>query len=607
MRKKFVSPLLLPLLSMILLVAITEVCARAGGGGGNGGGGGHGHSGGGSGGGDAFIFQLALRIFIMLPFPLKIVVLLGVVGAVVYFYKNQPTPSVYREVSNHSAQPSKDVAAKIIKSNPDFSESGFLNHVSSAFYEIQKAWNNKDLSTVRRYISDGVWQRFTTQFLIMDQLKQTNRLENICIHSHYIDSYEKDGDFDIVHVAIKASLMDYFECELDRSMNSGGPEVFTEYWSFIKRRGAVTKDIYSTLDCPSCGAAITETMGELARCPYCSTLLNSGEYDWVLSEITQAIDYAKSKKEDGVKNLSVKRKQLVSENEDFSVQQIEDHVSNGYVQIIAAKTVHDTARMKRFVSQELFAQLSPVVSQYQFLYNRFYFNEVTLIAAEKVDNQNRLYVRVTSTAQRVQMVNSSLRTEDPLMRSETEIVRIVRSVDAQKSRGSLFMHQCPSCGASVDESVDTNCLYCGSVITSSDKEWLFDAILSPVEYLNYISEHKKRFDFMINQKNVDELMSVKEYAIGNIMAIIAADGKMTEEEELFLDEFATKLKFKKAEKVAIKQLAQQNRLQIRFPEDQNSRVKIYNLMVQAANSDGEIHIQEQQILDYVQANYLTGE
>lgn len=610
--KKEWGKILLPILIMIILLCVSEAFARAGGAGGSSGGSGRSYGGGsgGSGGGDGGeAVYFLIRILFLIPFPFNIIVIVIILGIGYHIFKNGDFlqgASFLDEYNSDFHEPKKNNIELIKKSNPQFNEQQFLKNVETAFYAIQDAWNKKDLKEVRRFISDGVWQRFNTQFLMMDQLKQVNRLENIYLENKFIDLCEQDGEFDVIHVGIKASLNDYFECELDSSLNSGGHESFIEYWSFIKKRDSQEKDLYETTNCPSCGGALDDGLGEVAKCPYCNAIVNSGEYDWVLSEITQSDDYAKGNRLQKAENLSVKRKQLAEENDDFSLQQIEDHASNGMMQILAAKALHEPARIKRFVSNELFATLESEIKSFTYLFNRLYINDVSVIAAEKVDGFNRLYISITYTSQRVEVEQGGLYYADPILASETHIARIIRKADAQKGKGALYMHECSSCGAHVDDSLDTTCPYCGSMLNSGDTEWIFDALFSNSEYYAYIMEHKKRFSFAIKQKRLDSLLSVKEFAIQNVMAVIAADGKITEEEEQFLDEFASKLKFKKSEKESIIALAKQNRLQLTLPEDQSAREKIYALMQDAAEADGVVQPQEKMILDYVKKIVYPG-
>ena len=43
--------------------------------------------------------------------------------------------------------------------------------VRSAFIKIQRAWTEQHISSVRPFISDGMYQRFATQFRMMGLLK----------------------------------------------------------------------------------------------------------------------------------------------------------------------------------------------------------------------------------------------------------------------------------------------------------------------------------------------------------------------------------------------------------------------------------------------------
>ena len=106
-------------------------------------------------------------------------------------------------------------------------------------------------------------------------------------------------------------------------MNSSGSAEFVEFWSFLRRRGIAGKDIYHSDNCPSCGAP-QKPMLDIGKCEYCNTLLNSGEYDWVLSEITQSDDYTgSSPKVEKARNLSEKVRGLIDENKDVAVQLLE--------------------------------------------------------------------------------------------------------------------------------------------------------------------------------------------------------------------------------------------------------------------------------------------
>ncbi|HQO41207.1 MAG TPA: Tim44 domain-containing protein, partial [Spirochaetota bacterium] len=325
---------LIALSVLALVFSCAILYARAGGAGGDSGGG----SFGGDGDGLGFLIYLVIRMLVELPFPLNVIAVGVLVGGFMIF--SYTAKKKVREQTIYNRLPAGDVIKKaagydnFIRNNPDFNEDQFREIVREAFLKIQNAWERQDLSGVRKFISDGVYQRFNTQFTMMQLLKQRNTLDNVTVNKIYIDRVNSDGLFDIIHLAINATITDRFISDLDSSLNSGGTEEFVEYWSFIKKRGRARKDLYYTDNCPSCGAPLPEDMGELSICSSCGTQTNSGEYDWVLSEITQADDYVSSNpKLDKSDDLNEKIRRLINENEDFSVQLVEDKASNGYLQI----------------------------------------------------------------------------------------------------------------------------------------------------------------------------------------------------------------------------------------------------------------------------------
>ena len=377
-----------------------------------------------------------------------------------------------------------------MKNNPDFNLIEFFVKVEKAFVEIQEAWGKGNIKSVRRFISDGVYQRFNTQLKMMSLLKQRDIISNISVSEIHLDKCGTDGLYDILHVGILAGMDDQFVCQTMPELNSpGGYEEFIEYWSFIKKRGSSKNDLYSTNECPCCSAPLSQAMGDSGKCPYCDTFVNSGEYDWVLSEITQKDDYVDSEKAfNKAPGLSEKVKKLIEENKDFAVQEIEDKASNGYLQILTAITLKDPAIMRRFVTDNAFAKLSKRIKKATICYNRLYLNAVSLIGIKQDDAKNILFVEVRSTYQRVQLVSEDeALLVDPELTAKQEVIVMKRRIQTQSSKGSLYAHICSTCGAPVKDSLDIKCPYCSTPLNSSKNEWIISDILGMDEYENHFS------------------------------------------------------------------------------------------------------------------------
>ncbi len=606
MRKNRLKIILNILLIAAAFFIVTDLYARAGGAGGDSGSSG---SGGGDGGDILYLVYIIIRLLIELPFPLNIIVvgiILGgfIIGSI-YTKRTVKQKTIFNQLP--TGEPVNRIKGfdKFMSNNPDFNEESFKNNVKTAFLDIQDAWQNQDLSKVRKFISDGVYQRFNTQFKMMKLLQQTNRIENIDIKNIYIDKIESDGLYDIIHTAVHASISDHFICGLDSSLNSGGKEEFVEYWSFLKKRGKKRKDLYNSDSCPNCGSPLPEDMGEVSRCESCGTLTNSGEYDWVLSEITQADDYISAHpKLAKSENLTEKIRKIINENDDFAVQLVEDKASNGYLQILTAMAYKDPSIMRRFVSDKVFNDIAIDEAGLMNAYNRIYLNDVFLVGISEESNKNVLHIAVKSSYQRIQIDNNNkIKKIDEAVVSRTEVVFMSRDKDAAESKGSLYAHSCPSCGAPVENSLSVDCAYCGSIMNSTSTEWIITDLMTLSAYNEWLSTNKSDLSYSVDTGLIDKLYDVRDFAFNNVMLVIAADGVYADEERQFAEDLAKKWGYSVEKLQPFFAMAQNSQLVIRMPDDQKKQKKIFKLMKKAAESDQNISNEEQKLLDYIRNEY----
>jgi predicted lipid-binding transport protein (Tim44 family) len=594
-------PLVTLIIAVILLTSVI-LFARAGGAGGE-------MDSGGGGGDDGIIYliYIIIRLLIELPFPLNIISVAFVIGGFVIFSyiskKKLKQQTIYNQLPTGEGVKKAKGYDSFIRNNPDFDEEIFKSNVMTAFLKIQEAWEKQDISGVRKFISDGVYQRFNTQFKMMQLLKQRNTLEDVTVKNIYIDQVDSDGLYDIIHTAIHASITDRFVSDLDSSLNSGGKEEFVEYWSFLKKRGRPRKDIYATDDCPNCGAPLPADMGELSRCDSCGTQTNSGEYDWVLSEITQADDYISSNpKLDKSPGLNEKIRKLIDDNEDFSVQLVEDKASNGYLQIITAMAYNDPSIMRRFVSDNVFEKVQSRMTGGTVAYNRIYLNDVYLVGVSERENVNDLYIAIKSSSQRVGIEGNRVNKIDPVLMSDTEIVVMSRDKNAKASKGSIYAHICASCGAPVQNSLNLNCEYCGVPLNSTGNEWIITDLMPVAEYRNLASENRSSFGYNVDPAAIDKLMDVRDFAFNNIMVVIASDGTMSAEEYQYAQDLAKKWGYNTDKIGPLFGMAMSGNLVIKMPDDEKKRNKIFSLMDKAAAVDG-ITVEEQNLLRNIREQY----
>ncbi len=590
--------LLVFLFFLAFLFAQQDVLARAGGGGGGSGGGG---------GGDG-MGELIIYILLALPFPWNFIVAGGLVVLLIIGKKKSNQQSVLNKLPQFN-QASTDKQLDVIKKkDPSFDVNAFKEKVRHAFLQIQVAWENQDLKKTRKFISDGVYQRFNTQFKMMHKLEQKNTIDNLKIKNILIDKVESDGLFDVIHVAIHASIVDKFISKKYSSLNMGGKEEFVEYWSFIKKRGTETKDIYHSQNCPKCGGQLAEIKTEVSRCPYCGTITNSGEYDWVLSEITQADDYIAANKKFALGgSFNEKIRKIISENSDFSVQLLEDKASNAFMQIQTARVYKDPKILRRFTNEDAFEKIQKTFPVEETVFNRIYTNDVTLIHAHQEKGKNILRFSIKSSYQRVIPINDKkVKILDQQLISKTEILEMSRDITAAETENSLYSHSCPNCGGALDDTMDLTCPYCGSTVNSTSREWIVTNISQAHEYPAQNASYKAGgySGLTAGLGQVDKEMDSRDFAFNNLLILIAADGVMDAKEKEFAEKMARKWGYNVKRIQPMFEMARNGKLVIKMPEDQKQKEKIYKMLEKAAEVDGNVCDQERSLLNHIKKEYL---
>ena len=591
----------------ILLTSSLGIYAAAGGGGG-------GHSGGGGGDGDGgaiiYLVYWLIRLIFMLPFPLNIIVLAAVVFAIYKASKSYQAVSGLNSIpsmnsnradfiSNRADKITDDFKAK----NPDFDLVKFKDKVRTAFMQIQDAWMMQDLSKVRKWISDGVYQRFNTQFIMMKAIEQLNEMSNINILQTYIDDVEIDGEYDIVHVGIQYSMYDGFKSAKYEYLNDGGPLQALEFWSFIKKSGVKEKDLYHTTNCPNCGGDLPADGGETAKCPYCSTITYLGDYDWILAEITQPDDYYNSNsKYEKQGKFSKKIREQIGEKQDFSLQLLEDKASNGYMQMMTALVLKKPEIARRFVSDDLYNKLeTQIKSEPKFVFNRLYLNHVTSFDYFREQEKDNVVIALKRSYQKIKNTDSDKPEFGRNILSTNEVLVMSRDTGAGKPRGSLYAHSCPNCGAPIKDTTEINCTYCQAQLNSTKYEWIISDWMSADEYAQFKKSGNVAFAIDKNIDDLDDLFNVRDYALNNVLMMIAADGRITNQEMKYVNTLAKKWNYDLTKIQGFLSLAQNNKLVVRMPQDAKQKQKIITMMEKAAALDNDISVEEKQLLEQVKS------
>ena len=182
-----------------------------------------------------------------------------------------------------------------------------------------------------------------------------------------------------------------------------------------------------------------------------------------------------------------------------------------------------------------------------------------------------------------------------------------RDKNAAQSKGSLYAHSCPSCGAPVSNSLRIECEYCGVPMNSTGSEWIITDVMSVAEYEEYLRTNRDAVSYSVGARLVDTLHDVRDFAFNNVMVMIAADGVYADEERRFAEELAKKWGYDITRLEPFFAMARSGSLVIRMPEDMKKRRKIYALMKKAAEADANVSPEEKQLLESIGREYGIGE
>ncbi|NOQ21137.1 MAG: hypothetical protein GQ565_00620 [Candidatus Aegiribacteria sp.] len=587
--------LLFLILTGILLVLASTAFARAGGGGSYGGSGG---GGGGGGSGAGYIVYLLIRLAIHKPLigvPLLVVVVILVIKSGKKAKGGYETHTITRAGKLRREQEHQEMrnALDALKQrDPGFSKENFLRKVNRAFIALQEAWSNQCLSSVNQFVSDGIDERFSLQIEMQKAEGYRNRMENITVQSSRIVGVFSDSHFDTIHVEITARADDT-DVDLKTGkrirMNTSAP--FTEYWSFLRKPGVQTLEGKGLVEgvCPNCGAPIE--LSDTGRCENCDSVLTSGEYDWVLAEITQSMEWNVI----SGKSLIPGFESMLAMDPGFNLQHIEDRTSVIFWRLMKTWFTSEVSEARKVALPSFLEgfekQLSTTGSD-----NGWLFFKDAAVGTVEVQNiipgtKNRMdrievLVKWSGINARRDEAGKVHVTGRKIIRPQIyTLVRKygVRTVVDQSFRSS----HCPGCGAPYEGGSTGECEYCGRPLNDGSQDWVLESV--------------KRFSASrITAKAIDGIEKAAlvppELLLSAMVKAMYADGEVDEKEMKTLSSFAEKRNITGEQLTEIINTVKSGQDVLPAPSNQREVREILAAMSRMALADGRLTGSEKNLL-----------
>lgn len=178
--------------------------------------------------------------------------------------------------------------------DPNFSEEAMKQKISNLYVQMQNAWQNKDLESLRPYFTDAQFNQFDRQ---LDEFKKsgcTNYIERIAVLDVSLRGWSEDETNEKLVAMLNTRIIDYTVNDKSGEVVSGDKraERFMTYeWTLIRSKGMKTPEETESSNsqgttgrtCPKCGAPLD--LNQSAKCPYCGSVISAQDYDWVIAQI----------------------------------------------------------------------------------------------------------------------------------------------------------------------------------------------------------------------------------------------------------------------------------------------------------------------------------
>lgn len=353
--------------------------------------------------------------------------------------------------------------AALKQHDPDFDPAAFVTRTKAVVAKVNEAWLGGNMGPARRAISDGVYVRFQTQLGLLKADGLRNVMTDWRVVSADILAAVSDPLWDTVHVKIVGEARDKdvaLSLGAEQAKREVGKQPLAQYhevWSFVRRRGKKSKQGVPALEgkCPSCGADLP--LSEVVKCEYCQALVNSGEHDWVLAEITQPEEWRAEPAVGEIAGLT----QLRQRDPGVSRQELEDRASVVFWKWIEARATGKSEKLARFC---LKSQHDPeAASELGIEPAKLRQVAVGSVELDDVESDGSLDLAMLEIRWSASINGGEPRTMDSMF-------TLARSADARSKHG-LSSLDCPVCGGQLANSDDVKCQYCGAALGGGKHEW----------------------------------------------------------------------------------------------------------------------------------------
>ena len=195
-----------------------------------------------------------------------------------------------RRVTVNNATPLTNLKpmSDYLRLDPNFDEAQFKEKLANWYVQLQNAWQKRDISSLRPYLTDAFYAQVERQLQSHIQAHRTNIIDRIAVLSVQLKGYKQENGEDKIIAYLNTRIVDYTVDDNTGNVLYGNKNVekfMTYEWLLTRTSGQITEkqEAMQSVVCPHCGATLN--INKTAKCDYCGSIVTVEEHGFVLSSI----------------------------------------------------------------------------------------------------------------------------------------------------------------------------------------------------------------------------------------------------------------------------------------------------------------------------------
>lgn len=179
---------------------------------------------------------------------------------------------------------------KLKKLLPDFDEEKFKEKTYELYKEIQVAWMNFDNDSIRKCVTDELYNTYSAQLATLKVKNQKNIMKDFQLLDSKIIGMETKEKLVSLTIKMKIECYDYIVDKEEKTLRGNDKQKVIYEYAMTFNKGVSDKPN----KCPNCNAPLDNVNS--SKCPYCDSNIINESYDWVLAKkqvLSQTINHKK--------------------------------------------------------------------------------------------------------------------------------------------------------------------------------------------------------------------------------------------------------------------------------------------------------------------------